>query len=266
MGESVPEWVIGPNGEPGFCFVPWHGAACARTRAADWQLPLVWDGQATGEGKRYRVCCAPPVVDIFESTVPVAWRIELFELIGKTTNTDWLVVTRHIGRASDMLNEVVEHLSHGINTWDEYPWPHVWLGVPVATQGDVDRDVTRLLDTPVRLRFLLADPIQGAIRIPWDWLHGGNRHEGLDWVVCGGGASPLHPDWVMSLRDQCKAAGVPFYFRNWGDWVPMLGHAEGVPVLGPKCTHVDGTIMGRTMAKSGSLGGCTHRATPWEAA
>jgi hypothetical protein len=48
---------------------------------------------------------------------------------------------------------------------------------------------------------------------------------GIDWVICGGesghGARPMHPDWARSLRDQCKAAGVPFFFKQWGDWWPM---------------------------------------------
>ncbi len=46
----------------------------------------------------------------------------------------------------------------------------------------------------------------------------------LDWVICGGesgpGARPMHPDWARSLRDQCKAAGVPFFFKQWGKWLP----------------------------------------------
>ena len=47
---------------------------------------------------------------------------------------------------------------------------------------------------------------------------------GIHWVICGGetgiGARPMHPDWVRSLRDQCVAAGVPFFFKSWGDWLP----------------------------------------------
>lgn len=46
----------------------------------------------------------------------------------------------------------------------------------------------------------------------------------LDWVICGGesgaGARPMHPDWARSLRDQCRAAGVPFFFKQWGEWLP----------------------------------------------
>jgi hypothetical protein len=48
------------------------------------------------------------------------------------------------------------------------------------------------------------------------------RH--LDWIICGGesgpGARPMWPDWARSLRDQCAAAGVPFFFKQWGAWAP----------------------------------------------
>lgn len=46
----------------------------------------------------------------------------------------------------------------------------------------------------------------------------------IDWVICGGetgpGARPMHPDWVRGLRDQCQAAGTPFFFKSWGEWWP----------------------------------------------
>jgi len=45
----------------------------------------------------------------------------------------------------------------------------------------------------------------------------------IDWVIVGGesgpGARPMHPDWVRSIRDQCQAAGVPFFFKQWGEWL-----------------------------------------------
>jgi protein gp37 len=47
----------------------------------------------------------------------------------------------------------------------------------------------------------------------------------LDWVICGGEtgphARPMHPDWVRSLRDQCQATAVPFFFKSWGEWLPL---------------------------------------------
>lgn len=72
---------------------------------------------------------------------------------------------------------------------------------------------------------------------------------GGGWVVAGGesgrNARPMHPDWALSLRDQCEAADVPFLFKQWGEWVPMMGHTEGVPVHGAKHSFPDGTVMGR---------------------
>lgn len=57
-------------------------------------------------------------------------------------------------------------------------------------------------------------------------LSGGRR---LGWVITGGesgpGARPAHPDWFRSIRDQCAAAGVPFFFKQWGEWLP----AEDIP-------------------------------------
>lgn len=55
---------------------------------------------------------------------------------------------------------------------------------------------------------------------------------GLDWVIVGGesghGARPMHPDWARSLRDQCEAAGVPFFFKQWGEWAPQSVVSESM--------------------------------------
>jgi protein gp37 len=55
-----------------------------------------------------------------------------------------------------------------------------------------------------------------------DLISDGPEHPALDWVICGGesghGARPMHPDWARGLRDQCVAAGVPFFFKQWGEW------------------------------------------------
>lgn len=92
----------------------------------------------------------------------------------------------------------------------------------------------------------------------------------LDWVVCGGesgaNARPMHPDWVRGLRDQCKAADVPFMFKQWGEWVPMMGCVQGVTVRGEKHIHQDGTIMGRAGKKAAGrlLDGVLHDGYPVE--
>jgi len=67
-----------------------------------------------------------------------------------------------------------------------------------------------------------ACPKGGVIKPAGQWDRG---ECGIDWVICGGesgpGARPMHPDWARSLRDQCQAAGVPFFFKQWGAWLPV---------------------------------------------
>ncbi|MDK1386327.1 phage Gp37/Gp68 family protein [Sinorhizobium sp. 8-89] len=139
------------------------------------------------------------------------------------------------------------HMSH---------WPHVWLGVSVEDQKRADERIPILLDTPAAVRWISAEPLLGPIDLkglrefnpegkPWvDALSGAVTSGGvprsrrecgmnvrtswelpkLDWVVAGGesgpGARPMHPNWARELRDQCAAVGVPFLFKQWGEWTP----------------------------------------------
>jgi len=123
-----------------------------------------------------------------------------------------------------------------------WPLPNVWLGTPVVNQEEADRDIPKLLETPARVRFLSIEPMLGPINlgnaIDKDPSHGrfgcvvpdGAQVArcimplSLDWIIAGGesgpGARPAHPDWLRSLRDQCTAEGVPFLFKQWGEWLP----------------------------------------------
>lgn len=106
-----------------------------------------------------------------------------------------------------------------------FPPKNVWLGVSVESQQWADIRIPALLDTPAAVRWLSCEPLLGSVdldRSAADYL-GGRSH--VDWVVVGGesgpGARPMHPDWARSLRDQCVAAGVPFHFKQWGEWLPL---------------------------------------------
>jgi protein gp37 len=74
-----------------------------------------------------------------------------------------------------------------------------------------------------------------------------NRHSPIDWIIAGGesgpGARPMHPDWARSVRDQCHAAGVPFFFKQWGSWIPY--EQDGQPPFwnGQDGSLVDGHIF-----------------------
>jgi hypothetical protein len=88
-----------------------------------------------------------------------------------------------------------------------------------------------LLSIPAAVRFVSVEPMLGPIemsRQQGSWLGPATQsrgmHDGIDWVICGGesgpGARPMHPAWARALRDQCQAAGVPFFFKQWGEWAP----------------------------------------------
>lgn len=118
--------------------------------------------------------------------------------------------------------------------------PHVWLGVSVEDQKAADERIPHLLATPAAVRFVSVEPLLGPVDLRCiqherefevDALTGdhgvyrplrGRSGRKLDWVIVGGesgpGARPMHPDWVRSIRDQCQEAGVPFFFKQWGEW------------------------------------------------
>lgn len=112
---------------------------------------------------------------------------------------------------------------------------HIWFGVTAENQARADERIPVLLEIPAAIRFVSIEPMLGPVDIAGHLGFNGPRRMGdgltyywvgpkLDWVICGGetgpGARPIHPDWVRSLRDQCQAAGVPFFFKSWGEWMP----------------------------------------------
>ena len=136
----------------------------------------------------------------------------------------------------------------------EWPLPNVHLGVSVEDQAAADERVPHLLATPAALRFLSCEPLLGPVNLnnlaPPQPMFGPLtgycqrhfRHSGhcdcsesqprLHWVIAGGesgrGARPMHPDWARALRDQCAADDVPFFFKQWGEWLPIADrHLHG---------------------------------------
>jgi protein gp37 len=95
-------------------------------------------------------------------------------------------------------------------------YPNVWLGTTVENKAE-ERRVDALRAVPAALRFLSCEPLLGPIEPDLN---------GIGWVICGGEsgreARPMHPDSVIALRDLCEAAGVPFFFKQWGEFLPVL--------------------------------------------
>jgi protein gp37 len=203
----------------------WQGRR-HRTSVGYWRQPLKWDREAAAAGRRERVFCAS-LADVFDNTVPAEWRSDLFKLIEATPNLDWLLLTKRIGN--------VKAMTGGVSAW-----PNVWLGATICNQEEADRDIPKLLATPASIRFLSIEPMLGPIDLR-RYLIGhevagtpftGARTVGgceewippVNWVIVGGEsgpmARPMHPAWARSVRDQCAAAGTPFLFKQWGEYLP----------------------------------------------
>jgi protein gp37 len=158
-----------------------------------------------------------------------------------------LVLEAHARTPSSTLGEGVTIKATDINPGGLtlWPLPHVWLGTSIEDQATADRRIPHLLDTPARVRFLSCEPLLGPVDLDMIltpemgiYALSGIRSDGsgpsgfsqgprIDWVIVGGesgpGARPMHPAWARRLRDQCQAAGVPFFFKQWGEWAPDTG-------------------------------------------
>jgi protein gp37 len=142
------------------------------------------------------------MADVYEEHHAVKQeRLKLWELIEATPWLNWLLLTK---RPENILK---------LSPWNEV-WPdNVWIGTSVGLQHRAEARIPWLLEVPAVVRFLSCEPMLGVLDLT-AWL------EQLQWVICGGesgkGARPLDPAWARSLRDQCFAVGVPYYFKQWG--------------------------------------------------
>lgn len=202
----------------------WQGQR-RRTTMSNWQKVRKWNREAEAAGRRARVFCAS-LADVFDNQADRTWRRELWHYIEQTPHLDWLLLTKRPQNIAKMLPDP----GTGVKPWGD-GWHNVWLGTTVENQEEADRRIPHLLAVPARVRFLSCEPLLGPVVISSAFLRQGDigswpfnvqPHAGIDWVICGGesgpGARPMHPGWARALRDQCAAAGVPFHFKQWGEW------------------------------------------------
>lgn len=124
-----------------------------------------------------------------------------------------------------------------IDDQEEIPG-NIWLGVSIEDQKTADERIPLLLQTPAAVRWVSYEPALGPVTLaPFvDPLNPTDTYPDLHWVVAGGesgpNARPCHPDWIRSVRDQCQAAGVPFLFKQWGEWLPAEVAVENGFIFG----------------------------------
>jgi len=206
-----------------------------RRRTKTWDNPLKWNRQAEGAAERPRVFCAS-LADVFDNhrSIEDAWRRDLWALIDRTPNLDWQLLTK---RPQNIVKFAPERwFTGGIPR-------NVWLGTTVENQEEADRRIPHLVQCPARVRVLSCEPLLGPVSI--------RRYvRKLELVIAGGEsghrARPMNPQWARDLRDQCVDAGVPFFFKQWGEWV-SVSEVEGD---GPIHQFPDGRCVRRIGKKA----------------
>jgi protein gp37 len=179
-----------------------------------WSKPLDWNRTAREAGQRRQVFCSS-MSDWAEGRPDqTRSRERLWQLIPRTPWLDWLLLTKR-PQAIPALYPTA---------WQQNPAPNVWLGTSVENQYWLDNRWGHLREVPAVVHFLSVEPLLEQVALPDDFLARGKQA----WCIVGGesgeAARPMSPNWVRRLRDQCVEAGVPFHFKQWGEWAPDDPH------------------------------------------
>ena len=202
--------------------------------------------------------------DLFHEAVPDAWIDRVFAVMALCPQHTFIVLTKRSARMrayvsrlcstpdndSDEVDAIATEAASITGAVEDAfangPLPNVWLGVSTEDQRRADERIPDLLATPAAVRLVSAEPLLGPISFNTIDL------PGLDWIIVGGesgkGARPMHPDWARSIRDQCAAADVPYFFKQWGEWQVCSNdnghHNHNMTTNGAKWVHADGHVNG----------------------
>lgn len=211
-----------------------HGADTFRLDEKILSQPLRWKTP-----RKVFVCS---MTDLFHEDVDFYKLQAIFQVMVATPHHTYQVLTKRASRMKALVPDIFaslfgkrirmgvgdKQLVEHVNSY-QVP-PNIWLGVSVEDQATADERIPLLLQTPAAVRFVSYEPALGPVNFS-DYLsqngkvfHRGGYTDALDWVICGGEsgpkARPMHPDWARGLRDQCQAARVPYFFKQWGEWRP----------------------------------------------
>lgn len=178
------------------------------------------------DGSKVFVC---DMGDLFDNQITYKWIDRVFKVIREYPQVTFQLLTKRVSR-------MVAYAGYYKAVRGSLP-SNIWWGGTVRNQEEADLHLPELLKLKAlgaSVVYISAEPLLGPIDTT-RWLsregYGSGarvlreQFDGLDWVICGGetgpGARPMHPSWARSLRDQCVEAGVPFFFKAWGEWAPI---------------------------------------------
>lgn len=211
---------------------------------AYWKQPLAWDRDAAEHGVRRLVFCAS-MADVFEDAPQIdGARRRLFGLIERTPNLIWLLLTKRPQNVMPMLSDT--GYPGGPVTWLERMGDRVWMGTSVENQATAEQRIPQLTAIPAAIRFLSIEPLIERVDLETRgflslWKETGGvprlkmvRPSPIHWMIVGGEsgphARPMHTNWVRELRRQSFASKVPFFFKQWGEWL-LMTHAPDLLML-----------------------------------
>lgn len=197
--------------------------------------------------------------DLFHEDVSFKQIDDVIGIISQCPQHIFIILTKRPKRALEFFKWMGNQIkklgfdsipSQSNNPFDYYSaLENVWIGVTAENQKTANERIPILLDIPAAKRFVSIEPMLGSVDltqiylqpkkecvthnvlsgIPYDWDYEQefpeNRIDSLDWVIVGGESGhntrPMHPDWARSIRDQCKEANTPFFFKQWGEWIKV---------------------------------------------
>lgn len=200
-----------------------------------------WNGKTTliksalvkpASWKTPRIVFVCSMGDLFHESTSFDAIEAVFSVMADCDQHIYIVLTKRPKRMLEFYNW---KSSFGI-PWQ--PKDNVWMGVSAENQAQADIRIPYLKSIYAAVKLVSVEPMLGPVNLVN--LNNGATDAfnpadaGINWVICGGesghNARPMHPDWVRSLRNQCQAAGVPFFFKQWGEWKPM-GTTEDLQIL-----------------------------------
>lgn len=170
-------------------------------------LPLTW--------RAPRCIFVNSTSDLFHERLPDDAIYRVFAVMALCPQHRFIVLTKRAERMRRYFERCAKLIKTRLGTFCQkvvWPLPNVVVGVSIEDQSTADERIPHLLATPAACRMVSAEPLLGPVDLP--------KLGGLSWVVTGGesgpGARPAHPEWFMSIRDQCSAAGVAYFHKQNG--------------------------------------------------